>query len=117
MRIAIYGAGSLGTILGAYLAKDGVKTDRITRNKEHISALQANGAKVVGKAEFTVPVKALLPSEMKGVYYLIFLLTKQLENHSVAQFLKQFLAPDGMLDTMQNGYPEKIKDYPMYRSR
>jgi len=66
MRIAIYGAGSLGTILGAYLAKGGVEADLITRNKEHIAALRANGAKVVGKVEFTVPVKALLPNQMEG---------------------------------------------------
>ena len=106
MRIAIYGAGSLGTILGAYLAKGGIEADLITRNKEHIAALQANGAQVVGKASFTVPVQALLPSEMEGEYDLIFLLTKQLENRSVAQFLKQYLAPEGMLCTMQNGLPE-----------
>ncbi|MDY0287276.1 MAG: 2-dehydropantoate 2-reductase [Sphaerochaeta sp.] len=106
MRIAIYGAGSLGTILGAYLTKGGVEADLITRNKEHIAALQANGAKVVGKAEFTVPVKALLPSEMTGKYDIIFLLTKQLENNSVATFLKQYLAAKGMLCTMQNGLPE-----------
>ena len=106
MRIAIYGAGSLGTILGAYLAKGGVEADLITRNKEHIAALRANGAKVVGKVEFTVPVKALLPNQMEGGYDLIFLLTKQGENHSVAQFLKQYLASDGMLCTMQNGLPE-----------
>jgi len=106
MRIAIYGAGSLGTILGAYLARGGVEADLITRNKEHIAALRTNGAKVVGKVAFTVPVRALLPNQMEGVYDLIFLLTKQLENHSVAQFLKQYLASDGMLCTMQNGLPE-----------
>ena len=108
MRIAIYGAGSLGTILGAYLAKNGIEADLITRNKEHIAALQAQGAKVVGKVEFTVTVKALLPSEMEGTYDLIFLLTKQLENITVAQFLRQYLAEDGMLCTMQNGLPEPL---------
>ncbi len=106
MRIAIYGAGSLGTILGAYLAKGGIEADLITRNEKHIAALQKHGAKVVGKATFTVPVKALLPSQMEGKYDLIFLLTKQLENTSVAQFLKKYLASNGMLCTMQNGLPE-----------
>ncbi|HKM06423.1 MAG TPA: 2-dehydropantoate 2-reductase [Sphaerochaeta sp.] len=106
MRIAIYGAGSLGTILGAYLARGGVEADLITRNEEHIAALRANGAQVVGKAKFTVPVKALLPTQMEGTYDLIFLLTKQLDNRKVAEFLKQYLAADGMLCTMQNGLPE-----------
>ena len=32
MRIAIYGAGSLGTILGAYISKAGVAIELINRN-------------------------------------------------------------------------------------
>ena len=32
MRIAIYGAGSLGTILGAYINKGGVPVELINRN-------------------------------------------------------------------------------------
>lgn len=47
MRAAIYGAGSLGTILGAFITKAGVEIDLINRNKAHIEALQVNGAKVV----------------------------------------------------------------------
>lgn len=39
-RIAIYGAGSLGTILGAYISKAGVKIELINRNKSHVEALQ-----------------------------------------------------------------------------
>ena len=33
MRVAIYGAGSLGTILGAYITKGGQKITLINRNK------------------------------------------------------------------------------------
>ena len=43
MRVAIYGAGSLGTILGAYIAKAGEKIELINRNKAHIEALQSKG--------------------------------------------------------------------------
>lgn len=106
MRLAIYGAGSLGTVLGAYLARNGVAVDLVTRNIEHVAALNAHGAHVVGKVDFTVPVHALLPAEMEGVYDGIFLLTKQLENPSVAHFLEPHLARNGMLCTMQNGLPE-----------
>ncbi len=106
MRTAIYGAGSLGTVLGAYLTKQGIECDLISRNKAHVAALQEQGAHIVGKADFIVPVKALLPDQMQGTYDLIFLLTKQLENRSVATFLRPFLAKDGLLVTMQNGLPE-----------
>ena len=61
MKIAIYGAGSLGTVLGAYLSKAGVSVDLITRNKEHVEALNRDGAKIIGKVNMTVPVHALTP--------------------------------------------------------
>ncbi len=61
MNVAIYGAGSLGTILGAYLAKNGRQVDLINRNKAHVDALNAHGAQVVGKVNFTATVRALLP--------------------------------------------------------
>lgn len=106
MRIAIYGAGSLGTILGAYLSEKGIAVDLISINREHIRALQEKGAQIVGKRTATIPVTAMLPEDMQGAYDLIFLLTKQNENKLVASFLKPFLAEDGMLCTMQNGIPE-----------
>ena len=106
MRSAIYGAGSLGTVLGAYLTKDGVEIDLINRNQAHVAALRKNGAHITGTVDFTVPVRALLPSEMTGVYDVIFLMTKQLNNQETVTFLKDYLAPDGLLVTLQNGIPE-----------
>ena len=61
MRMAIIGVGSLGTILGAYIAKAGHKIDLIDADKEHVAALNKNGARVVGKADFCVPVTAITP--------------------------------------------------------
>ena len=106
MKIAIYGAGSLGTVLGAYLTKNGVDVDLFSRNREHIDGLRANGAHIIGKADFSVPVKAYLPDEMTETYDLIFLMTKQLDNEKVVAFLKNHLAEDGDICTMQNGLPE-----------
>ena len=36
MKIAIYGAGAMGTVLGALLQKGGANVDLITRNEAHI---------------------------------------------------------------------------------
>lgn len=106
MRIAIYGAGSLGTILGAFISKAGVSIELINRNKAHIEALKSKGAQVVGTIHFTQPVIAYTPDEMTGTYDILFLMTKQQHNHEVVQMLKNFLAPDGVLVTFQNGLPE-----------
>ena len=106
MRIAIYGAGSLGTILGAFISKAGVPIELINRNKAHVTALKEKGAQVVGTMNFNQPVVAYTPDEMSGTYDIIFLMTKQQHNAEVVQMLKGFLASDGVLVTFQNGLPE-----------
>lgn len=106
MKVAIYGAGSLGIVIGAYLTKNGIDTDFINRNKSQVDALNKNGATVTGTVNMNIPVKALLPEEMKEQYDYIFLLTKQSENRKVVEFLKPYLKSDGILCTLQNGLPE-----------
>ena len=106
MRAAIYGAGSLGTILGAYITKNGGEIELINRNKAHIEALQNNGATVVGTINFNQKVTAYTPDQMSGKYDIIFLMTKQQHNREVVTFLKDFIAEDGVIVTLQNGIPE-----------
>ena len=106
MKAAIYGAGSLGTVLGAYISRAGEQIDLINRNTAHVEAMKKNGAAVTGTAEFKSKVNALLPSEMSEKYDIIFLLTKQLNNKEVVTELVQYLADDGVICTMQNGLPE-----------
>lgn len=106
MRAAIYGAGSLGTILGAYISKNGGKIELINRNKAHIEALQKKGATITGTVNFSQPVKAYTPAEMSGTYDIIFLMTKQQQNSEVVNYIKDFLAPNGVIVTLQNGIPE-----------
>ena len=106
MRCAIYGAGSLGTVLGAYMTKAGVDVELINRNKEHVAAMKEKGAHITGTVEMTVPVKALTPDEMTGQYDVLFLMTKQLLNKEVVAFLKPYLTEKGVIVTLQNGIPE-----------
>ena len=106
MRSAIYGAGSLGTILGAYITRAGEAIDLVNRNKAHVEALRANGAHVTGTVEFTQKVNVLFPDEMTGLYDIILLMTKQQQNRQVVSMLKEHLADDGVIVTLQNGLPE-----------
>ena len=105
-RNAIYGAGSLGTVLGAYITKNGGQVDLINRNKAHVEILNTKGAKIIGTVDMTVPVKAITPEEMEGKYDVIVLLTKQLFNKDVVTMLKDFLSENGVIVTLQNGIPE-----------
>ena len=105
-KIAIYGAGSLGTVLGAYISKAGVPVDLITRNKDHVDAMNENGAHIIGTVEMTVPVHALTPDQLSEKYELIILLTKQLDNKNILESLKPYMTDDCIVCTMQNGLPE-----------
>ena len=106
MRTAIYGAGSLGTILGAFINKAGMPIELINRNKAHVEALNSNGASVTGTMQFNQKVNAYTPDMMSGEYDIIFLMTKQQNNKEVVTALREYLAPDGVLVTFQNGLPE-----------
>ena len=103
MRIAIYGAGSLGTVLGAYMAKNvslfkkELEIELYNRNKAHVESLNAHGAVIDGEVSFTQPVKAILPEQMEGEFDYIFLMTKVLNNNETVNFLKDHLKKDGAM--------------------
>jgi 2-dehydropantoate 2-reductase len=71
-----------------------------------VEALRKNGAHVTGRAEFTVPARALPPEEMEKKYGLVILLTKQQENRAAAEQIAPFLEDGGVVLTLQNGIPE-----------
>lgn len=105
-RMAIMGAGSLGTVLGAYLSKAGLKVDLIDAYKDHVDALNKNGAKVVGTVDMVVPVNALTPDQMEGEYDIFFYIAKQTVNATAVPQMAKHLAKDGVIVTLQNGIPE-----------
>lgn len=108
-RIAVYGAGAMGTVLGALLTKGGLQVDLITRNAEHVEGLKKEGATLLCEGDgtkITQPVSALLPEEMQGEYDCIFLMTKQRYNTEILTGLLPFLKADGVVCTTQNGLPE-----------
>ncbi len=106
MRIAIFGAGSMGTILGALLTKGGCSVELIDTYHAHVDALNANGAKITGTAYMTVPVRAKVPEEMEGIYDLVFLMTKQTANAAALRQLLPHLGESSTVCTLQNGVPE-----------
>ena len=105
-RACIFGAGAMGTVLGAYIARSGRQIDLITRNSRHVASLKSCGAHISGSVDFTVKVNAFLPEEMQGKYDVIFLMTKQRGNPQTVSFLKEYLADGGVICTTQNGLPE-----------
>lgn len=106
MRTAILGAGALGIIIGALIAKGGYPVDLIDSYKENVDALNANGATVTGFLEMNVPVRALTPDQLEGCYDLVLLLTKQTNNETALKQILPHLHKDSIVCTLQNGIPE-----------
>lgn len=129
MRICIFGAGAMGTSLGAALTEAGIACDLVTRDRAHVDALRKHGATlclpfenrgrrrvrilrgqdaapIFAADQKKIPVSALLPEEMAGRYDVIFLATGQQSNAELGG-LCAYLSEDGALVTVQNGLPER----------
>ena len=108
MRIAVMGGtGSLGIVIGGLLAKEGYDVELIGSDREGVIALNNRGAIIKGSIETVVPVKAITPEQMKGIYDYVFLVVKQDANHVALQQLLPHLDRNSVVCTLQNGMPEE----------
>lgn len=108
MRTALMGVGSLGTIIGALVSKNGGEMTLIDANRAHVDALNKNGATVVGKMQLEgMPVMAITPDQMEGIYDIVILLAKQTYNDVALRQLMPHLGPESVVCTLQNGVPEE----------
>lgn len=105
-RIAIMGAGALGTILGAHITKSGREVTLIDVYKEHVDALNRDGATLVGEEDMVVPVTAITPDQMEGIYDIVFYLTKAPANSVALPQLLPHLNENSVVCVLQNGLPE-----------
>jgi 2-dehydropantoate 2-reductase len=107
MKLAIMGAGSLGTIVGALLTKNGYDVDLIDVNLPHVKMLNEQGARIIGLLDLVQPVKALTPDEMTEQYDIMLYLTKTTHNAAALKYVAKHLRDDGVVVSMQNGLPEE----------
>lgn len=106
MKTAIYGIGSLGTIIGALLTKQGHEVDLIDPYSINVEALKKYGARVTGNMDVHVAVNAFTPDELTDCYDLIILLTKQTTNQQELPKLLPYLHENSVICSLQNGIPE-----------
>lgn len=108
MKVAILGAGSLGTIMGAVVSKNGGDFVLIDSYKENVDGLNANGATVTGYLDLkNIPVKAITPDQMEGTYDAVIVLLKQTANQVALKNLLPYINEDSVVCTLQNGIPEE----------
>lgn len=107
MRIAVLGAGSLGTIVGAQITKNGGDVTLIDEYDEHVRVLNLKGATVVGKMEMNIPVKACTLEQISGKFDIVLYLAKGPNNFKYLSAILPHLHENSLVCTLQNGVPEE----------
>jgi len=107
MKVAIYGTGALGSVIGAGLINGGINIDLIDNDEQQVEAIRKNGIHIIGGKETTVKPNIMYPQEMAPAYDIILLCTKITENNELVPLLKDHLKEDGVIVSLQDGLPEK----------
>ncbi len=105
-RIAIMGAGAVGSYIGAFLSREGHDVTLIDMWGSHVDAMNENGLRVSGSQEcFTVPVKAVhiaASQAIKQPFDTAFLTMKSYDTEWATHFIKQFISSTGVVVSAQN---------------
>lgn len=107
LRTIILGAGSIGLVIGALISKNGGDVTLVTSNRIQADELNRMGARLTGKVDLSVPVKAIASEEMSGIYDLVLYTVKTTANESALPNLLPYLHERSIVCTFQNGVPEE----------
>lgn len=111
MRIAVVGAGSMGSLFGGMLALGGQDVWLVDPRADHIAASRANGLLMThGGEEWCAPVQATMDPSEPGTVDLIIVLVKSFDTASACEKARPLLGPKTIALSLQNGLgnPEKI---------
>jgi len=107
MRYLVYGAGTIGGLLGGLLTKAGHDVTLVTRGA-HREAMAARGLVIHEKASGTtdaIKVRAVLPGEEQGPYDVVYVTLKAHQIAGSADAIAKLRAKDGCYVFCQNGLP------------
>jgi len=115
MKIAIVGAGAMGSMFGGLLAECGNDVTLIDINDAHIDAIQLNGLRLVTDSSdrYIKALKVCRPEEAREQPELLVVFTKTLHTGAALQGLKHLMGPDVHVLSLQNGLGnvEKISEF------
>jgi len=104
MKIAVVGAGAMGSLFGVLLAEGGNDVCLHDVRVEHVNAVNANGLTVEheGKTR-TVKIKATCEPEKIGQVELAIIFVKSTHTQSAAATAHELVGTNGLVMTLQNG--------------
>ena len=107
-RIAIFGAGAIGSVVGGMLTRAGRDVTLIDQWPEHVEAMKARGLRLSGTiGDLVVPVRALHVHELQTIdepFDAVFVAVKAYDTEwATALALPYLREPDGVVVDFQNG--------------
>ncbi len=105
-KIAVLGAGAIGSSVGADLTRAGLDVTIIDQWPEHVEAMKMKGLRIVMPDEdLQIPVRACHLCELASInpeFDIVFLAVKSYDSRWMAELIKPYLASEGVLVGMQN---------------
>src|SRR5216684_4767588 len=109
MTITVYGAGAIGGVTGAALARAGHDVLLVDRAEDHVAAMNAHGLTIESRdGSVSVPVHAISPGALGHELGLVLLAVKSQDTPDALEVLAPRLAADGAIVSLQNGLNEEL---------
>ena len=106
-KIAVLGAGAIGSSISADLTKAGHDVTVIDQWPEQVEALKATGLRIqMPDGEVQTPIRALHLCDLASAnleFDIVLLAVKSNDDRWLAEFIKPYLKADGVLVGTQNG--------------
>lgn len=114
-RIAMVGCGAVGAYTAGYMAKNGADVTLIDGWPEHVEKMNADGLSLRGTTDaesHEVPVRAINICEVSnlpkdGPIDIAFISVKSYESQFAAALIRDYLAPEGFVVSLQNAINEE----------
>jgi 2-dehydropantoate 2-reductase len=110
LRIAVLGAGAMGSLFGGYLSREN-EVHLIDVNSALVAAINQNGLKIREKdgSEGLYRLEATADSSSIGTVDLIIVFVKSMYTISALESNKRLIGPDTYVMTLQNGSGHEAK--------
>ncbi|MGY3364232.1 2-dehydropantoate 2-reductase [Bradyrhizobium sp. GM2.4] len=108
-RVCIWGAGAIGGIVGAHLARAGQDVILVDVADEHVERIASQGLTIDGPmGGFSIGISATKPEGLNGKFGAILLAVKSQHTKDACLALLPHLASDGYVVSLQNGLNEPV---------
>jgi 2-dehydropantoate 2-reductase len=110
-HFTIIGAGAIGGVVGAHLARAGYAVLFVDRDSDHVAAINTNGLRVEGADDFVVRAPAVTPDALVGALRgqspeVVLLAVKAQHTRSALEPAAAVLGEHGVVVSLQNGLNE-----------